>query len=181
MIQYILLGFLNYKPMTGYELKQLIDNSTAHFWHAHHSQIYTTLRQMERDGLVSSQYIQEEGQPSRRLYTLNEAGREMLKRWLAQPLLEMTSIKEDLLLHLFFSANRDPQEVTGELLLQRQLHQQKLATYRVMLEKEKCMPLPPELRRDQAFWGLTLDMGIRYETMYLEWLEETLRTIASLG
>ena len=48
MIKFILLGFLNYQQMTGYELKQFMDESIAHFWHAYHSQIYTSLRQMEK-------------------------------------------------------------------------------------------------------------------------------------
>jgi len=54
MLKYILLEFLNYRPMTGCDLKKWIDQSTAHFWHAYHSQIYTTLRKMEADGLVQS-------------------------------------------------------------------------------------------------------------------------------
>ena len=44
MLKYVLLGFLNYAPQTGYELKQAIDKSTSFFWHAKQSQIYTTLK-----------------------------------------------------------------------------------------------------------------------------------------
>jgi PadR family transcriptional regulator, regulatory protein AphA len=84
MIKFILLGFLNYQPMTGYELKQAIDSSTSHFWHAHHSQIYTTLRQMEQEGLVTSVYIQEESQPNRRVYTISDVGKQALSDWLEQ-------------------------------------------------------------------------------------------------
>ena len=48
MLKYVLLGFLNYTPMTGYELKQFMDESTANFWHAKQSQIYTTLKKTAR-------------------------------------------------------------------------------------------------------------------------------------
>ena len=54
MIKYILLGLLNYQPMTGYDLKQTIDHSVSHFWHAYHSQIYTQLRQMEAERLAAA-------------------------------------------------------------------------------------------------------------------------------
>ncbi len=180
MIRYILLGFLKYKPMTGYELKQTIDHSTAHFWHAHHSQIYTTLRQMEAQGLVTSQMVFEEGQPNKRIYQISEAGRKALDEWLAQPLLEMSTIKEELLVRLFFSAQRDPLQVLAELAFQRQLHQQKLAQYQALTEIQHVEENAPALQRDAAFWRATLEMGIRYETTYLGWLEDTMRMIETL-
>jgi len=42
MLKHAILGFLKYKPSTGYEIKQTMDKSTGHFWHAKQSQIYTT-------------------------------------------------------------------------------------------------------------------------------------------
>jgi PadR family transcriptional regulator AphA len=82
MIKFILLGFLNYQPMTGYDLKQTIDETSAHFWHAYHSQIYTTLRKMEEDGLVTSQFVQEDNAPDRRIYTITASGKKAVKAWL---------------------------------------------------------------------------------------------------
>lgn len=180
MIKYILLGFLNYQPMTGYDLKQMIDHSTAHFWHAHHSQIYTTLRQMEHDGLVTSQFIYEEGQPNRRMYTISEAGKTELKAWLEQPLMEMTSIKENLLVRIFFSGQREPEKVLTELSLQLELHRQKRETYRMLVEIDEQEIKHPHLRRDAAFWSATLNMGIRYEEAYIGWLEDTIRMVENL-
>ena len=179
MIQYILLGFLNYQPMTGYELKQAIDSSTAHFWHAHHSQIYTTLRQMEGDGLVSSEVLAQSGLPDRRVYTILPAGQQALQEWLNQTQTEVSPIKEELLVRLFFSGQRDPQLVLTELRLQDELHKAKLAAYHAIaghMEKGDH----PELKRDQRFWRMTLDMGIRYEEMYLAWLEASIKMIEEL-
>lgn len=183
MIKYILLGFLNYGKMTGYELKTNLDHSTAHFWHAYHSQIYTTLRQMEKDGLVSSEYLEAEGAPDRRYYTLTDAGRQELDTWLNTPLMEASPIKEELLVRLFFSARRDPEKVKAELLLQRELHQKQLAVYygRVQAGIQDSACSSPELARDAAFWQLTLDMGIQYEQMYLAWIEQSLVKLASLN
>ena len=179
MIKFILLGFLNYGPMTGYELKQSIDNSTAHFWHAHHSQIYTTLRQMEQEELVTSVYIKEESQPDRRVYTITEKGKQALAGWLDQSMTEATQIKEELLVRIFFSASRNPQNVLAELRVQLQRHQEQLATYRQIAEEIPHIN-DPQLPRDQVFWRATLEMGIRYEQMYLEWLHDTIKTIEHL-
>ncbi|HVN52938.1 MAG TPA: PadR family transcriptional regulator [Anaerolineaceae bacterium] len=182
MIRFILLGFLNYQPMTGYNLKQAIDSSTAHFWHAYHSQIYTTLRQMEADGLVVSRFVQEESQPDRRVYTITPAGKQALKEWLDHPLREVSPIKEELLVRIFFSAQRDPQEVLAELILQRELHREKAAAYQVIAAhmSEYSHQGEANLERDEAFWRLTLKMGIRYEEAYLAWLEEAIQTVQEL-
>jgi DNA-binding PadR family transcriptional regulator len=178
MIKYILLGFLNYQPMTGYELKQTIDDSTSHFWHAYHSQIYTILRQMEQEKLVTSQFLKEEGQPDKRVYTITEEGKQALEDWLNQTLTEASPVKEELLVRLFFSAQREPQQVLTELRLQCELHQNKLSVYH---ELTKHMPgHAPELKRDHVFWRMTLDMGIRYEEVYIAWLKDSIERVENL-
>lgn len=182
MIKYILLGFLNYQPLTGYQLKQAIDESTAHFWHAHHSQIYTTLRQMEADGLVTSELQQQESLPDRRVYTIQAAGQQALKDWLNQTQTEVSPIKEDLLVRVFFSGQRDPQMVLTELRLQGELHQAKLAAYHEIaghMVKQQGQN-HPSLQRDWQFWRLTLEMGMRYEEMYIGWLKSAIEKIEAM-
>jgi DNA-binding PadR family transcriptional regulator len=180
MIRYILLGFLNYQPMTGYDLKQALDHSTAHFWHAHHSQIYTNLRQLEEEGLVTSQFVQEEGQPNRRIYSLTDAGKTVLKEWLDQPLEEMSPIKEELLVRIFFSGQRESKAIVAELEHQRSLHRQQLRRYENLVVHLSEEVNPPDLERDSQFWRVTVKLGLRYEQAYLEWLDETIRMVETL-
>jgi len=42
---------------------------------------YRTLRQMEKDGMVSSSWDTSEGGPARRVYSITEAGENYLKFW----------------------------------------------------------------------------------------------------
>jgi PadR family transcriptional regulator, regulatory protein PadR len=42
---------------------------------------YRTLRQMEKDGMVSSSWNTSEGGPARRVYSITEAGENYLKFW----------------------------------------------------------------------------------------------------
>ena len=171
-----------FMKMTGYELKQSIDQSTAHFWHAYHSQIYTSLRQMEKENLVSSEYIQEESQPDRRIYTITETGKQALKNWLDQTQTEVSSIKEELLVRLFFSAGQDPQKVLTGLRLQHEMHREKMAVYKGIIEhmaNHNAYEFEG-LERDKKFWMLTLDLGVRYEETYIAWLEDAIKTIETL-
>lgn len=168
--------------MTGYELKQTIDDSIAHFWHAFHSLVYNTLRQMEVEGLVTSEYIEEEGQPNRRVYSITPAGQQGIQAWLDQTQTQMSPIKEELLVQLFFSARRDPQQVLTELRLQLELHQAKLGAYHAiageMTSHQKMVA--PALSRDRQFWKLTLDMGTRYEVAYIGWLQDAILKIETM-
>lgn len=171
MLKFILLGFLNYAPMTGYDLKSRMEGSTAHFWHAYHSQIYTTLRKLEKDGFLTSTMMDEEGSLTKREYQITEDGQEELRVWLQESMTEMPRVKEELLVRLFFSAQRDKEDVVDELRAQRQLHQQTLAVFESIDIGHEHDELAD---RDAFFAQRTLDFGIQYQQMYLEWLDETI-------
>jgi len=82
---------------------------------------------------------------------------------------------------IFFSAQRDPQEVLTELRLQRGLHQEKAAAYQTIGLHLSTEVIPHDgLERDRKFWQLTLDMGMRYEQMYIAWLDDSIKTIEAL-
>ncbi|MDX2137397.1 MAG: PadR family transcriptional regulator [Chloroflexota bacterium] len=183
MLKYILLGFLNYGPLSGYDIKSLMDESTMHFWHAYHSQIYTTLRKLEEDGVVTSEALEDdEGKLNRRLYTITDKGQADLDRWLREPLMERSAVKEDLLVRLFFSGRRAREEVLDELRIQRRLHQQKLDYYRSLSPEHllRQTSSPEVLAQEAVYWMTTLSFGRQYEEMYLRWLDETIATIDAL-
>ena len=185
MLKYILLGFLNYQPMTGYDLKRLIYCSTGHFWHAYHSQIYTTLRKMEEDSLVTSVIDDSDEKLERRIYEITELGKSQLKQWLEKSLTELPPSKDGLLVRLFFSGSRDRDSVLDELRFQRQLHQHQLEVYQRIQPEEYAAKLEPksnrlDLAREAKFWRITLENGLAYEQMYLKWLDQTIAKIESL-
>jgi PadR family transcriptional regulator PadR len=76
----ILLG-LRIKPSYGYELIQTIQQFGFVEGQAPPGMIYRHLRQMEEDGLVSSEWRTEGSGPAKRVYALTEEGREMLAIW----------------------------------------------------------------------------------------------------
>lgn len=74
-----LLGLLDKQPGSGYDLTRRFDQGLRHVWHARHSQIYPELARMAADGLVVAD---DEGPRGRRVYSITEAGRAELRRWL---------------------------------------------------------------------------------------------------
>jgi PadR family transcriptional regulator AphA len=164
---------------TGYDLKTVIDNSTANFWHAHHSQIYTTLHRMEEAGLVHSEIETQEDRPDKRVYSITEAGHEDLRSWLEHPLTGPTTIKDVLLVKLFFSQDRDKDELLTELRLQRSLHEQRLTQYQTETRAIIAHGATASPRHAEAapFWEMTRRFGVAYEEMYLGWLGEIIAEI----
>src|SRR5579859_5004595 len=77
----VVLGMIARGRRTGYEIKQLVDRSTRHFWAASYGQIYPELRRLEEQGLVQSR-PEPSGARARTVYELTEAGRQALDEWL---------------------------------------------------------------------------------------------------
>src|SRR2546423_1494831 len=100
--RYALLGMLSLQPMSGYDLKKFIEESTANFWQENYAQIYPMLRQLTEEGLTTSHIEKQEKRPERRIYALTEQGWDELRRWLTEPV-EPQVERNELLLKLFFA------------------------------------------------------------------------------
>ncbi len=79
-LDYILLGLVR-EPASGYDLKRVFDERISHFWAAELSQIYPTLRRLEKRGLVRGRQAPARRGPGRRLYTITPEGRRALRAW----------------------------------------------------------------------------------------------------
>jgi PadR family transcriptional regulator, regulatory protein AphA len=78
-LRHVLLGYLGWHPLTGYDLKKLVADSELLPWTGSSNQIYTTLVQLHRDGLVTMRAEQQESLPPRKVYSLTAAGRAELE------------------------------------------------------------------------------------------------------
>src|SRR5688500_8244241 len=79
-LRYALLGLLADEPASGYDLTRSFEKALRRYaWHAQHSQIYPELTRLAADGLVE---IASEGARGRRVYSITEAGRTELRRWM---------------------------------------------------------------------------------------------------
>ena len=176
MLDFALLGFLNYSPMTGYQLKQNMDVSTSHFWNAKLSQIYTTLKSLEKKKWIRSSIQKQAERPDKRVYTITSEGRSNLQKWLAEPLTELAPHKNALLLKLFFAAQTDRETISAMLHLQKNLHQRQADFYRTETRDmiQGILQQNPALTKDGLFWEATRRFGELLEETYVKWLDETI-------
>ncbi|MBX3082426.1 MAG: PadR family transcriptional regulator [Anaerolineae bacterium] len=168
-LQHAILGFLSWQPMTGYDLKtQAFDDSIAHFWPADQAQIYRTLDKLAEQGLIHSEIEMQLDRPNRKVYSITEAGRAELRTWLhTTP--DLPIHREAFLIQLFFGDHLHNAELVTQLDAQLALHQQQLAVYEKINVLDR--PCEPQQLRSLHLNAMTLDMGIRLEKMYIEWIE----------
>ena len=179
MLQYILLGFLNYRPQTGYELKQLMDKLTGHFWYAKQSQIYVTLKKMEREGWIASRVKTQKARPDRVIYKITKSGLSVLESWVSNPIRELDPHKNAFLVKLFFSAQAGRETLLTQLGLIRNLHLQKVRLYKSQTKNaiQESVARSPKLKKDAPLWEATRRFGEHYEQMCLNWLDETITSV----
>jgi DNA-binding PadR family transcriptional regulator len=78
------LALLASGPRYGYELKQALEQRFgAALAPLNAGQVYTTLQRLERDGLVDGADVPGDTR-QKRVYTLTDAGREALARWVTE-------------------------------------------------------------------------------------------------
>jgi DNA-binding PadR family transcriptional regulator len=103
-LRHAILGILDYAPMHGYQLKSVLELGISTFWPVNLAAIYPSLRQLDRDGLVSPrEEASPEGRPHRKVYTITAAGRSELARWRRLPPEGPTRVRSPLYLKLLFA------------------------------------------------------------------------------
>src|SRR5215204_6957391 len=98
---YVILGMLGWRPMSGYEIKVLVDKSTRFFWAASYGQIYPELRKLAAAGLIEGKASPQGGR-RRNVYRLTPAGRRELQAWLGVDA-DVFELRDEGLLKLFFA------------------------------------------------------------------------------
>jgi DNA-binding PadR family transcriptional regulator len=74
------LGLLAREPGSGYDLLRHFEKSMANVWPATQSQLYGELNKLADTGLIE---VSDIGPRGRKEYRITEAGREELRRWIA--------------------------------------------------------------------------------------------------
>src|SRR3954464_3033857 len=136
----VLLAMIRNGRRTGYEIKQLVDNSTRFFWAASYGQIYPELKRLEEAGLVKGESDPRGGR-QRRAYELTPEGERALEEWLRESDDVVTEMRDSALLKLFFSDAVEPQERAALATAAREGHE---ATVAALERVRRGMPANPD-------------------------------------
>jgi len=180
-LPHAILGLLQWESMTGYDLKtHWFDESIAHFWPADQAQIYRTLDKLTEKGWIECHVEIQQYRPNRKVYSLAEAGRTELARWLGIPL-PLPSFREPLLIQLFFAKQLPKAEIVQLLEQQLTAHRQQLTYYEQIGQKYSLPPMgDASASREQVMQRLVLELGLRKEQTYIDWLKASIDVIHCL-
>ncbi|MED4129723.1 PadR family transcriptional regulator [Shouchella miscanthi] len=164
-LRYALLGIISKRRVTGYDVVHIFKQQMVHFWGSTHSQIYTELHKMEKDELVDHELVIQESSPNKKIYSLTDKGRKELIRWAVEEPLKSAKIKDEFLIKTTIFPILTHKEVLT--LLDEVIERE-----RITLEKTEAWRdhFKQESKQDLGAL-LTVEYGIRYAKMYIEWCQ----------
>jgi DNA-binding PadR family transcriptional regulator len=161
---YVVLGMLaTFGPATPYDLKRWVDDSIGYFWSFPRAQLYVEPERLARLGMLVEQ--REGSGRRRRVFSVTDAGRQVLRDWIRASDLAQVELRDPGLLKLFFGNVVEPADVLALARDQQAQHAARLTEYERILPQLESDP-------DAAFALATIRLGIRHEQVAVEFWRE---------
>jgi PadR family transcriptional regulator, regulatory protein AphA len=176
--RYALLGILNLYPMSGYDLKKFCDQVVSQFWNENYAHIYPVLKELEKEGLATTEIAQTAGRPVKRIYSITEKGKRELRDWLLKPA-EAPPRRYEFILKLFFSADIPAAHLAGAIRQFKEMNEKTIEIYSNN-EKETLADMTAENEKSRKLILMTINCG-RYEAeAMIKWCDETLEVLKGM-
>ncbi|MDR3596681.1 PadR family transcriptional regulator [Clostridium sp.] len=166
-LKYAILGLLNRKPMTGYDIGKEFNFQLAEFWSAKHSQIYPELKKLVDEKSIVYNIEITGDVLEKKVYTITEKGKKDFLKWLKKDEPMEQTPKNVFRLRMYFSNNLDLN--TRIYLLEQQLEQHQDRLTFLYTQLEPYNGIPPV---DSDVFGdfLVLKGAIIREESSIKWL-----------
>ena len=169
--RFAVLGLLNMQPRSGYDIRRFVESTLSHFWHESYRWIYTTLDQLEADGLVTGR-TDDRGERERVVYRIASKGRKALQDWLGEPPTEMR-VRDELLLKILLGSGGG-RGATRHV----KRHQERMrGRHAEIAELERSLTGLNLDAPTRQRMGLTLDLSRRLTAAHLKWCDDTLKAL----
>lgn len=115
--KYALLGFLFDGPSHGYEIhKHMTDpEGIGMVWEVKMSNLYAQLSKLEQTGFIQGRLMPQEQRPSRKEYSLTDAGRLEFTNWLHQVIHHPRHFRQEFMVQYFFLQQYEPQSLRTQI------------------------------------------------------------------
>lgn len=173
-LKYAILGLINGKEMTGYDISKEFGQELGNFWSAKHSQIYPELKKLLEEGLLEYKIEITGDILEKKVYSITEKGKKDFLIWLAKDERIEPTPKDQFRLRAYFSRSLEPKVFKG--LLESQLEQRK----RKLIKLNKLMgnyQETPSYGSEKFGDYAVLVGGCIREEATIKWLELCLSSI----
>ncbi len=160
---------------SGYDLAKRFDASMANFWTSTPQQLYRELERMKVDGLIAARVVHQERRPTKRLFSLTEAGLRELHAFTTEPA-KPAALRDDLLIKVQAVDAGDAPAVLAAVQERMEWARAKLARYDRLRARLLDGRTEDEFltRSDRIGPYLTLMGGRSLEQETIRWCERTL-------
>ena len=179
-IENAILGLLSWRPLSGYDLKKIFEDSPILYWSGNNNEIYRTLVKLHQEGLVTRELQPQENLPARKIYTLTPQGRSVLERWAASAP-ELPHLRHTLLVQLAWGDLLENEALDGLL----EAYEDEVATQLMMSQAQSgatpasrqpqpafLNPLHARSPREALLWRSIQDYWIQYYETELAWIRQ---------
>jgi|AP45_3_1055517.scaffolds.fasta_scaffold20892_2 DNA-binding PadR family transcriptional regulator len=166
---YAILGMLSKQDASGYDLKKKLEKERYHFWNESYGQIYPMLHRLLEEGWAEVETTESEAGREKKIYSLTDAGRNHLQRWLRQPAQDF-SMRDEVVLRLDMAADANTALTQG--MLERELDACK-ARLKALQEDDEVEDLG-DFEQMSAAWSEA------YLSARISWLEDSIGKCSEL-
>jgi DNA-binding PadR family transcriptional regulator len=173
-IYHAILGMLSYKPLTGYDLKKIMQESSFMHWSGNNNQIYKALLELNDNGFVTNEVRHQDHSPSKKIYTITDDGLLELKKWLkSSP--DTPEIKKTFLVQLAWANQLSNAEIEAILDQYEQEIKGNLAIEQS--RKNQGVFSPDRTPRETVIWSLIHENIFSLYINELNWIEKVRQAI----
>jgi DNA-binding PadR family transcriptional regulator len=170
-LRHALLGMLEERPSSGYDLLKHFDQAMANVWPGTQSQLYGELAKLQTAGLIR---VMAEGPRGRTVYEVTEAGSAELRRWLLE-VKPTRAPRNEVLLRVYFLGVVSPEQARAYLTYMSGISSEQLEQLTKLEDS-----IDWEDDDQSSFYGhLVLEWGKRFATMQREWADWAAKQIST--
>jgi len=183
-LKYGLLGLLNYKKMTGYELNKVFKESLEFFWQGQTSQIYRELTELEKIGSLSSEVKVQTGKPNKKIYSITKKGCEDFINWLSpsseknevdKTIKDALRIRSSFHMKIFFSGELKPEQTITLLRDFRDECRNNLLKMKTVPDNIENYSKEIKNHDTASGWQMIASLGKSYYETCEKWADEMLK------
>jgi PadR family transcriptional regulator AphA len=170
---FVILGILaSGGDLSGYQIRQWIEQAIGFFWSESFGQIYPELKRLSKEGLVKPLAAEGQGRDVKR-YRITAAGRTVLRKWLDTPPVSERP-RSELLLKVFFGVSADPAAIRAFIVQAGAQATRRLAA----LKGAEAMVLREDsAAKDLAFSLITILSGQHAAAARIAWSQSALKLL----
>jgi DNA-binding PadR family transcriptional regulator len=174
LLRYAILGLLDGQELHGYRIKSVFEDRIGPAWSLNFGQIYQTLKDLRRRGLVEGRFDQGESHIGRWVYTVTPKGRRSLDTWLKRSPKRPQPIRDEIFIRLLVLDQKELEPSLDQVARQEHVYREHLTAltaYRRSLE-----PLHTE---ERMLNSLAADAALFHAEAHLHWLEHCAAVLKS--